>query len=148
MKFLVTWAIEQDKWLPITTKWVSMSSQERADPGEGVEIIGRWHAIGSHTGVLILQSDNLAAVQRYIGRWNPFMDITIEPVVDDEEAAKIGRQILADHNPPSRITPAAIRRGTSLLKGSGTLLARSTWLQGSGAPCSPSLAITRATSQH
>lgn len=58
---------------------------------------GRWHAMGSRTGAVILQSDDLAAVQRYIGRWNPFMEATVEPVVDDEEAAAIGVQILADH---------------------------------------------------
>ena len=98
MKFLVTFAIGQDKYLPIMKKWVSMSPQERADAGEGVKIIGRWHATGSRTGVAILETDDLPAMQRYIGRWNPFMEATVEPVLDDEEVAVIGRQILADHN--------------------------------------------------
>jgi hypothetical protein len=54
--------------------------------------------MGARTGVVIFESNDLAAVQRYIGQWNPHMDVDIAPVVDDEEAAAIGRQIVADNN--------------------------------------------------
>jgi Protein of unknown function (DUF3303) len=50
------------------------------------------------TGVAIVESDDLAAVHRWIGQWNPYMDIDITPVVDDEESAAIGRPIVADNN--------------------------------------------------
>jgi len=98
VKFRVTWNIHEDKWLPILKKWIAMSPQERANAGDGVKIIGRWLDMAGRTGVLILESNDLAAVQRYIGHWNPYMDIELTPVVDDEESAAIARQIVADNN--------------------------------------------------
>jgi len=98
MKFVGTYAVSEDKWLPVLKKWVSMSPKERTEAGEGVEIIGRWHDMAARTGVVVFQSDNLAAVQRYAGLWNPYMEIRLVPVVDDEESAAVARQILADNN--------------------------------------------------
>ena len=79
-------------------KWVSMSPQERANTGDGVKMIGRWIDMAGRTGVLIVESNDLAAVHRFIGQWNPYMDIDLTPVVDDEESAVISRQIIADNN--------------------------------------------------
>jgi Protein of unknown function (DUF3303) len=99
MKFMTNWSIQQDKWLPVLKKWTSMSPQERAnDAGDGVKMIGRWHDMTGRTGVVIAESNDLAAVQRWIGRWNPHLDTELTPVVDDEESAAIGRQIVADNN--------------------------------------------------
>jgi hypothetical protein len=98
MKFMIRWAVGEDKWLPVLKKFVAMSPQERADAGAGVEIVGRWHDMAGRTGVLIVESNDLAAVQRYLGRWNPYMDLELMPAVDDEEAAAIGRQMISDNN--------------------------------------------------
>src|SRR5271156_4054635 len=99
MKFMISWSIQEDKWLPVLKKWVSMSPQERAnDAGDHVKMIGRWHDMASRTGVVIAESNHLAAVQRWVGKWNPYMDIDLTPVVDDEESAAIARQIIADNN--------------------------------------------------
>lgn len=49
----------------------------------------------ARTGVLIVEATDLAAVLRYSGQWNPHMDIEITPVVDDEESAAIGKDIVA-----------------------------------------------------
>ena len=65
---------------------------------DGVKMIGRWHDIVGRTGILMVESNGLAVVQRYIGQWNPHMDIDLTPVVDDEESASIRRQIIADNN--------------------------------------------------
>ena len=98
MKFMINWSINEDKWLPVLKKWVSMSPQERSNTGDGVRMIGRWLDMAGRTGVLIVESNDLAAVHRYIGQWNPYMDIDLTPVVDDEESAAISRQIIADNN--------------------------------------------------
>jgi hypothetical protein len=42
MKFMATWSVPQDKWLPLCKRWASMSAEERAHAGESVKIIGRW----------------------------------------------------------------------------------------------------------
>ena len=98
MKFLATWNVSQDKFLPVLKKWSSMSPQDRATADDGVKIIGRWHDLAGRKGVAILESNDIAAVQRYAGRWNPYMDLNIAPVVDDEESAAVARQIVADNN--------------------------------------------------
>jgi hypothetical protein len=41
MKFMVSWSIEQDKWMPVLKKWSSMTAKDRADVGQGVKMIGR-----------------------------------------------------------------------------------------------------------
>jgi hypothetical protein len=94
MKFWVTWNISQDKWIPVLKTFTSMSPKQRVDAGEGVKIIGRWHDVVARTGVAIVEADDLLAVQRYNLRWNPHMDLTIAPVVDDEEAATVYRELV------------------------------------------------------
>ena len=95
MKFRGNWSVPHDNWLPVLKKFTSMSPQEQTNAGDGVKIIGRWHDLGARTGVIILESDDLAAVQRYIGLWSPYMEINLAPVLDDEEATAVGRQIIA-----------------------------------------------------
>jgi Protein of unknown function (DUF3303) len=70
----------------------------RADAGDGVKIIGRWHDFAARNGVVIFEASDLAAVQRYIGQWNPYMDTDFTPVLDDEEAAALAQQIVVDNN--------------------------------------------------
>jgi hypothetical protein len=98
MKFMATWSISQDKWLPLCKRWALMFPQERANAGEGVRIIGRWGDPAARTGVAIFESNDVSAIQRYIGQWNAYMDLTLVPVLDDEETAALARQIVADNN--------------------------------------------------
>ena len=100
MKFRVDWSIDQDNWIAVYKRWSSMSPQERANNiPAGRKLLGRWHDMSGRTGVAIVESDDLAAVHRWIGQWNRYMDIDLTPVVvDDEESAAIGRQIVADNN--------------------------------------------------
>ena len=97
MKFMGKWTIDQDKWLPVLKQWSSMTPQQRADAGPGVKILGRWHDFAARTGVIVMESDDIVAVQRYIARWNPHMDIELSPVLDDEESAAGAKQALVDN---------------------------------------------------
>jgi hypothetical protein len=97
MKFMVRWGVDQDQWLPVLKKWGSMTAKQRADAGKGVKIIGRWHDQGGRQGVAILEASDLAALGRYLGQWNPYMDVDVTPVLDDEESAALARSITADH---------------------------------------------------
>jgi hypothetical protein len=98
MRAGANYSISQANWLPLMRRWSGMSPQERADAGEGVKIIGRWHDMAARTGVVILESSDLAALQRFVGRWNPYLDVDLAPVLDDEESAAVARQIIADNN--------------------------------------------------
>lgn len=97
MKFMGKWKIHEDKWLPILKQWAAMTPQQRADGGPGVKILGRWHDFASRTGVIVMESNDIMAVQRYVGRWNPYMEIDLAPVIDDEEAAAGAKLTLADN---------------------------------------------------
>ena len=44
------------------------------------------------------KQNGVAPVRRYIGLWNAYCDVEITPVVDDEEATVVYRQIIADNN--------------------------------------------------
>lgn len=97
MKFMVTWSIPQDKWLPIIKKFTGLSPQEQRNAGEGATMVGRWHDAAGRKGVAIFEANSVAPVQRYIGLWNTYCDIEITPVVDDEEATVVYRQIITDN---------------------------------------------------
>jgi len=94
MKFLITWKIPEDKWIPVLNTFTSMTPEQRVDAGDGVEIVGRWHDVVARTGVAIFEARDLLAVQRYALRWNPYMDLTIAPVVEDEDAVRVYRQLV------------------------------------------------------
>lgn len=96
MKFLASWSIQQDKWLPIIKKFSSMSAQEQQNAGDGATIVGRWHDVAGRRGMLVFDANSISAVQRYLGQWNAYCDIEITPVVEDEEATVLYRQIIAD----------------------------------------------------
>ena len=95
MKFLVTWNIPHDKWVPMLKIFTSLSPEERADAGDGVELVGRWHDLVARTGVAVFEARDIKAVQLYALRWNPHMDLTIAPVIEDEEVASVAGAWLA-----------------------------------------------------
>jgi hypothetical protein len=56
-------------------------------------------SIPHDTWLPVLEKFNdAAAVQRYLGQWNPHMEIDLAPVLDDAEAAAVYRQILTANN--------------------------------------------------
>ncbi|MBT4980535.1 MAG: DUF3303 family protein [Gemmatimonadetes bacterium] len=84
--------------MPIIEVFSSMTPEQRADVGDSVKMIRRWHETNSKTGVAIMETTDLAALKRYLGQWNAFMKIEVAPVLDDEEAAALLKGVLADHN--------------------------------------------------
>lgn len=97
MKFMVSWRVNQAEWLPILKKWSTMPDDERTELGDGLTLIGRWHDLAGRRGVAIVDATDLGAVERYLGRWNPFMDLEMVPVLDDLESAQVASGIIADH---------------------------------------------------
>lgn len=96
MKYMVSWKIPEEKWIPVLKMFTSLSPQERADAGPGVKIVGRWHDVVARAGVVIFEADDVMAVQRYSLRWNPFMELTIAPVVDDEESVAVYETLVGE----------------------------------------------------
>lgn len=95
MKFMVNWDVHPDKRVEVMNVWAGMTPEQRADLGPGLRMIGRWHNLAEYTGVLIVEADDATALGTYLGMWNPYMDLDVAPVLDDEESAQAGKQVLA-----------------------------------------------------
>lgn len=98
MKFMITYSYSADNFLPVVKAWGSLSPQERASVGDGVKKIGHWHDVVGRRAFVFVESNDLAAVARWVGGWNSLGDAAITPVLDDEESAVVARQVAADHN--------------------------------------------------
>jgi Protein of unknown function (DUF3303) len=98
MKFIIRYHItDQDKYLPATRKWASLSPEQRAkEPGEGITKIGHWADVSGRRGVVIVESNDLIAVGRWCGQWNPYLEAEITPVVDEGEITLISQHVVAD----------------------------------------------------
>lgn len=97
MKFMLRFTYPASNFLQIVKIWGSKTPEERASAGEGVKKIGHWHDVVGRAGVVIVEASDLAAVGRWAGGWNhAAVDFVITPVLDDEEAGAVARQIAAD----------------------------------------------------
>ena len=57
-------------------------------PFPGVKMHGRYHAPGSGTGWIILETDNLSAVYEHAANWIDVLEWSTMPVLTDEQAGK------------------------------------------------------------
>ena len=58
-----------------------------APPPEGVTLRGRWFTAAHNKGFMLVESDDAAALFRYVSEWAHLIDFEIEPVVTEEDAA-------------------------------------------------------------
>jgi hypothetical protein len=98
MKFMIIYSFSADNFLPVVKAWGPLSPQERANVGEGVTLIGRWHDVVGRKAFAVVESNDLATVARFAGRWNSLGDCVITPVLDDEESGSVALQVAADRN--------------------------------------------------
>ena len=93
MLFITKWKVQPDNFIAAIKRFTSGDpTQEFPD---GVRLVGRWHAPASSSGVAILESDNPEAVMKWTLKWNDLMDITLEPVIEDEQVGPMAAERLA-----------------------------------------------------
>jgi hypothetical protein len=98
MKFLCTWKIHEDKRMDALGVFSQMTADDdKAEMGEDLTMIGRWHNLANFTGAAIIESDNAAAVGAWALNWAPICNIDIVPVLDDAETRAVGKKALAAH---------------------------------------------------
>ena len=98
MKIMIIYSYPAENFLPVVKAWGSLSPQERASVGDGAKKIGHWHDVVGRRAFAVVESNDLAAVARWVGGWNNLGDAIITPVLDDEEAGAVAQQVAADHN--------------------------------------------------
>lgn len=67
------------------------AADEKADLGDSMELIGRWHNVAGGTGVAIFESADPAVMANWALNWSPVLDAVVTPVLDDEETKALGR---------------------------------------------------------
>jgi hypothetical protein len=96
VKFMVTWQLHPETRLEVLSAWASIPTAKRSDLGRGVKFIGRWHDMVAGVGVLIADTTDLVALNRYLAQWAPYMDMQMVQVMDDRESGAIAKKIVAD----------------------------------------------------
>jgi len=94
MKYLVQWRVHEDKRHETLKAFATMSkADEKQDLGD-VKLIGRWHDVIGFTGVAIAETDDPAALSKWLLHWNGAIDVDATPVLDDAETRAIGSEVV------------------------------------------------------
>ena len=92
MQFMLTWTLYPDTFDETLQFFSQMTPEDdREQLGEAVTLVGRWNDLIGGTGVAILESDDLSAVNDFCLKWASVCELQLTPVVDDEKARAIGR---------------------------------------------------------
>lgn len=94
MKFMVNWRIHDDRRHEALAVFAGMSDEEAAKEMGDLKVIGRWHDLVGFTGVAIVETDDPDDLGKWLLQWNSMCDVETVPVLDDDEARKLGRQVL------------------------------------------------------
>jgi len=93
MKFMVTWKVHKDKRHDTLKTYSAMSDEDDSRDLGGVRLLGRWHDVIGFTGVAIAETDDPKKLSAWLLNWNGVIDLQSVPVLDDNEAREIGKQL-------------------------------------------------------
>jgi hypothetical protein len=97
MKFMVSWRIHPDKRQAVFNAFSQMTPEDdKADTGDKIKLIGRWHDLSQFTGVAICESEDAQAVASWALNWNSVLDVQTVVVLNDEEARAVGRKKISE----------------------------------------------------
>ena len=102
MLYQISWSIYPDKKVECNKLFGSMSPDDDVkDAGEKVKIVGRWHQLGGGKGVCICETDDDKALASWMQNWQGMCDISVVPVINDEDT----RAIIRSKQPPPDAAP-------------------------------------------
>jgi len=92
MQYMLTWTIYPETFDEALQYFSQMTAEDdREQLGDAVTLVGRWNDLVSRTGVAILESDDISAVNAFCLNWQNVCDLKITPVMSDEEVRALGR---------------------------------------------------------
>lgn len=92
MKFMLLYKLHPEKRMDALKGFAAMTAEDdKADTGDKVKMIGRWHDIAHSKGVAIFESDSAEAISNWALNWNSVLDLEITPVLDDAETRALGK---------------------------------------------------------
>jgi len=89
MKFMVTFPLTTRAYKERVTRFL----ESGAMPPDGVTMLGRWFTTSHSKGFILVETGDANALFRWTSEWADVVDFTIEPVVTDEEAGPILKEI-------------------------------------------------------
>jgi hypothetical protein len=89
MLFMVTFPLTHRDY----DERVSRFLETGAPPPDGVTLHGRWFTASHSKGFMLAESNDAKALFRYVSEWASLVDFTIEPVVTDEEAGAVLKEM-------------------------------------------------------
>ena len=86
MKFMVQWSVHEESRHEALKAFSKMTlTEELGEYANKMKFIGRWHDVVGMTGVGIIETDDINAINGWLLKWNSIVDVSVTPVLDDEE---------------------------------------------------------------
>jgi len=85
MKFVVAYSFKPEHRPAVVARFLETGGE----PPEGVTMLARWHGATGNKGWTIAEADDVEAVATWCHRWADLLTFHIEPVMDDEQAARV-----------------------------------------------------------
>ena len=89
MKFMVTFPLTHHAYKERIARFLETG----APPPKGVTSLGRWFTASHNKGFMLVEADDPKSLFKYVSEWNDIMDFEIDPVVSDEEAASVLKEM-------------------------------------------------------
>lgn len=85
MKFMATWTGQPSTVRETVNRFLA----GRGQPPEGVTLLGRWHKADGSGGFTLFETNNPAALFKWVGAWSDVLEIHAVPVIEDADAGSI-----------------------------------------------------------
>lgn len=82
MKFLSTFSVRPG----CTQEAASRFLAGKAQPPQGVTLLGRWHSTDLSGGFSLYETDDLAKAYAFAVEWSDILEMHTHPVIEDAEA--------------------------------------------------------------
>ena len=90
MKFMITFPLTHRDY----KERVSRFLETGAPPPEGAKLLGRWFTASHSKGFMLVETDDANSLFRWTSEWANLIDFQIEPVVTEDDAAPILKELM------------------------------------------------------
>lgn len=85
MRFMISYAFNPEDRDVVQDRF----KQTGGFPGDGVKMVGRWHAVGGHRGWVLTETGDAVALAKWLQEWTDCLEFEVTPVNDDEAVMQV-----------------------------------------------------------
>lgn len=85
MLFIVRWSISPQHRNNAIERFLKTGGA----PPAGVNMLGRWHAVGGSSGFGIAEASDPVSIQKWVLEWSDLMSMEVHAALTDEQAAPL-----------------------------------------------------------